>query len=77
MTNMLSGGRDGISKFLVDGAISAEDCADAVIRGLASEKFLILPHPEVGEYLRRKTSDYDRWLSGMRRLQRKVRGESQ
>ena len=75
MTNMLSGGRDGISKFLVDGAISAEDCAEAVIRGLEAEKFLILPHPAVGEYLRRKTSDYDRWLRGMRRLQRKVRGE--
>ena len=75
MTNMLSGGRDGISKFLVDGAISAEDCAEAVVRGLEAEKFLILPHPEVGEYLRRKTSDYDRWLRGMRRLQRKVRGE--
>ncbi len=75
MTNMLSGGRDGISRFLVDGAISAEDCADAVVRGLGEEKFLILPHPQVGEYLRRKTSDYDRWLRGMRRLQRKVRGE--
>ncbi len=77
MTNMLSGGRDGISRFLVDGAISAEDCADAVVRGLGEEKFLILPHPEVGEHLRRKTSDYDRWLRGMRRLQRKVRGESE
>ena len=77
MTNMLRGGRDGISKFLVDGAISAEECADAVIRGLGEEKFLILPHPEVGEYLRRKTSDYDRWLRGMRRLQRKVCGESE
>ena len=77
MTNMLRGGCDGISKFLVDRAISAEECADAVVRGLEVEKFLILPHPEVAEYLRRKTSDYDRWLRGMRRLQRNVREESE
>jgi hypothetical protein len=25
------------------------------------------------EYWRRKTSDYDRWIAGMRRLQAKVR----
>ena len=47
--------------------------ADAVIDGLAAERFLILPHPEVAEYMRRKTSDYDRWLQGMRRLQARVR----
>ncbi len=77
MTNMLRGGRDGISQFLVEGAISAEECADAVVRGLEAEKFLILPHPEVAEYLRRKTSDYDRWLRGMRRLQRKVHAKTE
>ena len=33
------------------------------------ERFLVLPHPEVGEYIKRKTADYDRWLRGMMRLQ--------
>ena len=33
------------------------------------ERFLILPHPEVLEYFRRKADDYERWLRGMRRLQ--------
>ncbi|NIP14245.1 MAG: short-chain dehydrogenase, partial [Pseudomonadales bacterium] len=33
------------------------------------ERFLVLPHPEVATYIQRKTSDYDRWLNGMRRLQ--------
>ena len=47
--------------------------ADAVIEGLDAERFLILPHPEVAEYMRRKTSDYDRWLRGMRRLNARVR----
>ena len=53
----------------VDGMIEPEAVAEAVVRGLAEERFLILPHPEVHEYMMRKTSDYDRWLSGMRRLQ--------
>jgi NAD(P)-dependent dehydrogenase (short-subunit alcohol dehydrogenase family) len=55
----------------VDGMLEPDDVADAVIAGLASESFLILPHPEVLEYFRRKASDYERWLNGMRRLQRR------
>jgi hypothetical protein len=43
-----------------------------VVEGLHAERFLILPHPEVTDYLRRKVEDPDRWLSGMRRLQRQI-----
>jgi NAD(P)-dependent dehydrogenase (short-subunit alcohol dehydrogenase family) len=50
--------------------LAPEDVADAVVQGLAEERFLILPHPEVLEFFRRKGSDYDRWLAGMRRLRR-------
>jgi hypothetical protein len=46
-----------------------DEVADAVMEGLSDERFLILPHPEVLGYMRRKTEDYDRWLGGMRRLQ--------
>jgi NAD(P)-dependent dehydrogenase (short-subunit alcohol dehydrogenase family) len=53
----------------VDGMLSPEAVADAVIEGLAAERFLILPHPEVAEYERRKVADRDRWITGMRRLQ--------
>jgi hypothetical protein len=56
----------------VDGVISPEDVADRVIEALDDERFLILPHPQVLEYMRRKTSDYDRWLSGMRRLRARL-----
>jgi NAD(P)-dependent dehydrogenase (short-subunit alcohol dehydrogenase family) len=42
--------------------------ADAVVEGIEAEKFLILPHPEVATYFQRKAGDYDRWLSGMRKL---------
>jgi NAD(P)-dependent dehydrogenase (short-subunit alcohol dehydrogenase family) len=72
-TNLLmSGALTGSAGFLLAGAIEPEDAAEAVVRGLAEEKFLILPHPEVGEYFRRKANDYDRWLRGMRRLQDQI-----
>jgi short-subunit dehydrogenase len=53
----------------VDGMLEPDAVADAVVAGLEREDFLILPHPEVLEYFRRKASDYDRWIRGMRRLQ--------
>lgn len=46
--------------------------ADLVLTALGEERFLILPHPEVLEFFRRKGADYDRWLAGMRRLQASV-----
>ena len=53
----------------VDGMIEPEAAVEAVVATLREERFLVLPHPEVAEYIKRKTSDYDRWLTGMRRLQ--------
>jgi NAD(P)-dependent dehydrogenase (short-subunit alcohol dehydrogenase family) len=52
------------------GVIEPDEVAEAVVEGLREERFLILPHPEVAAYFRRKAEDYDRWLAGMRRLQR-------
>ena len=53
----------------VDGMIEPESAVEAVVETLREEKFLVLPHPEVAEYMKRKAADYDRWLKGMRRLQ--------
>jgi NAD(P)-dependent dehydrogenase (short-subunit alcohol dehydrogenase family) len=57
-----------------DGMMEPEVLADFVIEGLREERFLILPHPEVLEYMRRKTGDYDRWIRGMNRLMQRLTG---
>jgi len=74
-TNMLMGspGDPSTEVVLAQGAIEPEQLAEAVIDGLRAETFLILPHPEVSEYVRRKAEDPDRWLAGMRRLQARIR----
>jgi NAD(P)-dependent dehydrogenase (short-subunit alcohol dehydrogenase family) len=53
-------------------ALEPELVAEAVVAGLAEEKFLILPHPEVERFFQNKANDYDRWINGMRTLQRSV-----
>jgi NAD(P)-dependent dehydrogenase (short-subunit alcohol dehydrogenase family) len=71
-TPMLRSGRDERGSPLDAGSLSPEQVADEVVRGIDAEQFLILPHPEVLEYFRRKASDYDRWIRGMRRLRAEV-----
>jgi len=52
----------------VNGALTAEQVADEIVKVMAEERFLILPHPQVLEYMRAKTANYDRWLGGMQKL---------
>ncbi len=59
----------------VDGVLTPDQVAASVIEGLADERFLILPHPEVATYERRRATDRDRWLGGMRRLQAHLAGK--
>lgn len=67
-TDMLRRASAGGRTFLLDSALEPEQVADEVVKGIADERFLILPHSEVAEYVRRKANDHDRWLRGMRRL---------
>ena len=59
-----------------EGLLEPEEVAEAVVEALGEERFLVLPHPEVLEYFRRKADDYDRWLRGMRRLRARYEGEA-
>jgi NAD(P)-dependent dehydrogenase (short-subunit alcohol dehydrogenase family) len=81
-TAMLQGGLGGPESLgfrVVTAAapvLEPDDVATAVVDGLRDGAFLILPHPEVLEFFRRKAADYDRWLAGMRRLQARVTSAS-
>ncbi len=55
-----------------DAALSPEQVTDAWVASLADDRFLVLPHPEVGGYYAARAADPDAWLAGMRRLQAKV-----
>jgi NAD(P)-dependent dehydrogenase (short-subunit alcohol dehydrogenase family) len=66
-TNMTAGMENG-GVAGVDGMIEPAELAEVTVEGLREEKFLILPHEIVREYVRRKGEDVDRWLAGMRRL---------
>ena len=52
--------------------LAPEQVADAVLEGIRSENFLILPHPEVETYFQRKADDTDRWISAMRKLRSRI-----
>jgi NAD(P)-dependent dehydrogenase (short-subunit alcohol dehydrogenase family) len=65
-------GSGPLSVAAVDGMMEPEEVAGIVLEGIAAERFLILPHPDVADYIVRKATDYDRWLAGMRRLQARL-----
>jgi hypothetical protein len=54
--------------------IEPEELADTVVEELRNERFLILPHSIVLDYMRNKTTNYDRWIGGMNKLMRKITG---
>src|ERR1700749_462210 len=64
----------GPSAARVDGVLQPEEVARMVIQAMAEERFLILSHPQVHEYMLRKASNRVRWISGMRRLRDRIYG---
>jgi NAD(P)-dependent dehydrogenase (short-subunit alcohol dehydrogenase family) len=65
-TEMTRGHEDAVAS--IDGMMEPKPVAEACLRTIRAEEFLVLPHPEVLEYMRRKTGDYDRWIRGMQKL---------
>jgi NAD(P)-dependent dehydrogenase (short-subunit alcohol dehydrogenase family) len=55
-----------------DTALAPEDVAEVVWQALQDDRFLVLPHPEVGDYYRNRATQTDRWLAGMNKLQRRL-----
>lgn len=56
-----------------DGVLGAADVAAAGLQGVREERFLILPHAEVADYMRGKLENYERWIAGMAKLQRTMK----
>jgi NAD(P)-dependent dehydrogenase (short-subunit alcohol dehydrogenase family) len=56
-----------------DGDLTPEQVAKDALAGIEQETFLILPHPQVLGYMRNKTENYDRWISGMAKIQARMR----
>ena len=71
-TAMTAGNEDGVAS--INGMMEPDECVDAVVEAIKTETFLILPHKEVLKYMRNKTDDYDRWISGMQKLNRAYKG---
>jgi NAD(P)-dependent dehydrogenase (short-subunit alcohol dehydrogenase family) len=71
-TGMLDGTDPAAEVVLGDAIIQPEAVADAVLKGIADGRFLILPHPQVAEMYAGRATDTDRWLRGMNKLQRRV-----
>lgn len=65
----------GIKQVEALGMIEPEQVAADVVEALAEDRFLILPHPEVAIYEQRRTGDRERWLAGMRKMQRSLRDD--
>lgn len=51
----------------LEGVLTPEQCAEVIVKGLEEEEFLILPHPEVRDYMQNRTRDPSHWLASMRR----------
>lgn len=75
-TPMTEVDNEAIAAAASNGMIEPEELANCVVEELRKESFLILPHAIVLEYMRNKTTNYDRWIGGMNKLMRNIMGIS-
>jgi NAD(P)-dependent dehydrogenase (short-subunit alcohol dehydrogenase family) len=68
-TEMTRGHEDHVAA--INGMMEPEPVAEACVQTIRNETFLVLPHPEVVQYMRNKTDNYDKWIGGMRKLNRR------
>lgn len=73
-TQLIASAEGEPDNFLYADSISVEDCAEAVVKGLETEQFLILPHSEVAKYIVNKAENYDRWLQSLRKMRAAILG---
>ncbi len=69
-TNMTKGREKDVAA--LDGMLEPDFLVEKIQEGIDKKQFLILPHPEVQNYIEKKSSNYDKWISGMARLKQKI-----
>lgn len=69
-TNMTKGAK--FAEENKDGLLEPSDVADALRTSIEADRFLVLPHPIVGDYFKNKALDFDRYISGMAKLKSKL-----
>lgn len=74
-TNMTIGREKDVAA--IDGMLAPNIVADIIEEGIRQKKFLILPHPEVHDYIQKKTNNYDKWLNGMNKLKEKLQSSKE
>jgi NAD(P)-dependent dehydrogenase (short-subunit alcohol dehydrogenase family) len=55
--------------------VEPEECAALTLTAMDKGRFLVLPHPRVGDSFLRKAQDYDRWLMKTNLRLRRIAGE--
>ena len=72
-TDMLKDSGRAMRELLVaDGALTPEDVAEATWQAMQTDRFLVLPHPQVADYYATRATQSDRWLEGMNKLQQRL-----
>ena len=74
-TPMLLGPTGDRKSFLTEGSVTAAFAAQCVTDAIEADRFLVLPHPEVAEYERRRAADRERWLGGLRRMLARIKSD--
>ena len=69
---MLGGGDSPFARAAAGPVKEPEEVADMVVQSIRDERFLILTDEIAQTWMERTTNDLERWLHGMRRLQRKI-----
>ncbi|MFC7501505.1 SDR family oxidoreductase [Nocardioides sp. CPCC 206347] len=71
-TDMLNNSGAMRELLVANGALTPEDVAEATWQAMQTDRFLVLPHPEVANYYAARATQPDRWLVGMNKLQQQL-----
>ncbi|MEP4038770.1 SDR family oxidoreductase [Pseudophaeobacter sp.] len=72
-SEMTRGFEDSVAS--LDGMLEPDLVADYCVKAIENNEFLVLPHPQVKDYMQAKATNYGRWITGMQKLRDKFSGK--